>query len=84
MAPSQSVADRYRDLVPGCAHRDIKVIPHGLGPALVELLEPVRQAPREQHERLKVVVLGSLASQKGVDILAEIMEPLTQFADLFL
>ncbi len=84
VVPSESVAQRYRELVPGCADRKVQVIPHGLGPELSQQLQVVRDAELVPQERLKVVVLGSLASQKGVEILAEIMGPLTEFADLFL
>jgi glycosyltransferase involved in cell wall biosynthesis len=84
VAPSQSVAERYRQLVPGCADRDISVIPHGLSPSLVQQLGAVREHAFKRSTRLKVVILGSLASHKGVTVLAEIMPRLTGFADLFL
>ncbi len=84
VAPTPSVASRYRELVEGAAEKPFNVIPHGLGPGLLQCLEPLRQERFPQHERLKVVVLGSVAPQKGVKILAEIMEPLTAFADLYL
>jgi len=58
-----------------------RVIPHGAPP----LPEIARPATRPAHSgRLKILVLGSLALNKGRDIVTEIAPELRSFADLFL
>lgn len=83
VAPSHSVMERYRRLEPRLPLKPILIVPHGLSEGFAESLAP---APRleQPSARLKVVVLGRLTSEKGGDILAEILTDLACFADIFL
>ena len=84
VAPSESVAQRYQELVPAIANKGVTVIPHGLSTEMIAALKPVREHSFSPAEKLNVVILGSLATQKGADLLTEMIEPLSQFAQLHL
>jgi len=79
IAPSPSVRDNYRDLAPDLAEH-CRVIPHGSRPLPSA---PLRLDPLAKR-RLRVLVLGSLAPNKGQRILESIGKELRHFADLFL
>lgn len=78
VAPSPSVADHWRILVPALRDQVLTIIPHGLDFA------PVRQPDPPIGERLRVVVLGSLALQKGRGLLEQIWTLIAGQVDLFL
>lgn len=78
IAPSPSVRENYVQLVPEFEDR-FRVIPHGTSP----LPGPALPGPSESG-RLKVVVLGSLARQKGAQMLERMLPELAPFADLYL
>lgn len=75
-APSASVIDHLRTLVPELNGVTASVVENG-----IDLLPPPQFEP---GERLALVVLGSLAPHKGAELLASVLEPLTAFADLHL
>jgi len=75
-APSASVIDHLRMLVPELAHLPASVVENGM-----DLPPPPRFEP---GGRLTLVVLGSLAPHKGADLLFEALEALTAYADLHL
>lgn len=83
IAPSQSVADRYRQLEPRLQEKTIHIVPHGLDQQLSTSLQSVSLA-RSGGERLRLVVLGRLTAEKGGDLLAEIIGAITAFADIWL
>ncbi|MCV6614921.1 MAG: glycosyltransferase [Cellvibrionaceae bacterium] len=83
-APCQSVADRYRELIPALAGKDIHIIEHGLKPALIKNLDAVKQLNSETGDKLKIVILGSLAKIKGEEILKDSLDQLLSIADLSL
>lgn len=80
VAPSQSVISHLCQLDARFSKLTIHVIPHGTSP-VPATIEP---ATRRDNSRLRVVVLGRLAKQKGQDLLSASYEELTEFADLFL
>jgi glycosyltransferase involved in cell wall biosynthesis len=79
IAPSPSVRELYLRLQPELAG-SFCVIPHGVS-ALTSA--PLRLAG-DAGRRLRVVVLGSLAPQKGGLLLEQLAPELVQFADLLL
>ena len=78
VAPSPSVATHWQRLMPQLPAARFSHIPHGLD------YRPERLAAPAMDERLRVVVLGSLAPQKGRALLESILPRLTAFADITL
>ena len=76
VAPSEAVFRHLRQLAPAIAQVPATVIPNGSS-ALPRL-------PAPPAGRLRLLVLGSLAEQKGVGMLRAALADLTDFADLFL
>ncbi len=83
VAACQSVVQRLQSLVPALAQTHISVIEHGLSPALAASLALARHR-KQGGERLRIVVLGSLAEHKGAAILAPVLKSIATFADLVL
>jgi hypothetical protein len=79
IAPSPSVARHYTELVPELKD-SFEVIPHGLPRFDV----PPLQLDYAAGQRLRIVMLGSLAPQKGLDLFRNIQSRVRSFADLFL
>lgn len=78
VAPSASVIRHARELMPAIADLPVTVIPHGvLAPTACEW-------PWQSSGRLRLVVLGSMAAQKGADLLATALPVLSTFADVHL
>ena len=79
IAPSPSVPRHYAELAPEL--RDcFTVVPHGVrrfetGPLRLD---------HSTGQRLRIVILGSLAPQKGLDLFKKVQARLRSFADLFL
>lgn len=65
-APSASVARHWRTLLPALADKPVAIIPHGLDYA------PERLPAPPAGDKLRVVVLGSLAPQKGRALLEQV------------
>ncbi|WP_151702580.1 glycosyltransferase [Nitrincola alkalilacustris] len=97
VAPSASVPERLKQLEPALLSKACHIIEHGLTDELVRLLQAAREQPVEQlselsseqslgsqPERLRIVILGSLAQHKGADILDGMLDELSVFADLWL
>ena len=79
VAPSESVRNHYAQLVPSFKDK-FTVIPHGTRPLTAEPL-----ALDLLHEgKLRVLVLGSLAPQKGLALFQAIAHNLVQSADIYL
>ena len=79
VAPSPSVSRHYAELAPELKDRFL-VIPHGVrrfesGPL---------QLDYTGHRRLRIVILGSLAPQKGLELFRKVHKSLRSFADLTL
>ena len=79
IAPSPSVARHYAELAPEL-NDCFELIPHGL--------RKFEGAPLRLDytagKRLRIVMLGSLAPQKGLDLFKNIQARVRSFADLFL
>ena len=75
--PSASVARNLARLEPVFERVPTQVIPHGMAFGTVEPWEPA-------GGRLKLLVLGSLAAQKGAELLAAALPDLERYADLYL
>lgn len=84
VAPSRSVITRYRQLSQALEDKPIALIEHGLDQVLLDTLTPLRSKAQVASARLRVVLLGSLTPTKGQGLLAEIIQPLTDVADLLL
>lgn len=85
VAPSESVGRHYRELAPALRDKPLTVIAHGVDP------QPAWQALRDRERdaipverRLRLVVLGSLAPQKGQALLRQAIASLAQIADVHL
>jgi glycosyltransferase involved in cell wall biosynthesis len=79
VAPSPSVRDHYTKLLPELKGA-FQIIPHGVKAFDERLVEIGGRSDR----RLQIVVLGSLAPHKGLDLLKAVEPQLGAFADLFL
>lgn len=77
VAPGEAVFRHLRQLVPELAAVPAAVVPNG-----TELLGPPLREPGPG--RLRLVVLGSLAPQKGAQLLREALPALAEFADVHL
>lgn len=77
-APSDSVWRNLQTLVPALEGLAASIVPHGMAFA------PVPEWTPPAEGRLRVVVLGSMAPQKGADILAVALPALSRFVDLWL
>lgn len=80
VAPSPSTRQIYLDLAPELNPRDITVIPHGTTRAT--LLSP--RPPYDPNGRLRVVIPGRAAPEKGRDLLAKVLPRLTEHAEVLL
>jgi glycosyltransferase involved in cell wall biosynthesis len=78
VAPSTSVAERWRSLMPGLADIPMRVIEHGLALVPAPAFEPPADG------LLRVVVLGRLTAEKGRGLLAEIVPALRGNAEVLL
>jgi glycosyltransferase involved in cell wall biosynthesis len=79
-APSPSVERHWKRLVPELSEREFRVIPHGTS----GVGRVARSPDRAPRERLRVLVLGSLAENKGGRLLKEAAPALGELADVFL
>ncbi|MDD3676832.1 glycosyltransferase [Thauera propionica] len=77
-APSASVARNLRALAPALGEIPVNIIPHGM-----DFPGSPDWAPAATG-RLRLVVLGSMAPQKGADLLAAALPALKAFADVYL
>ncbi len=85
IAPTESVAARYRQLEPKLLEKTFNIIEHGLDPALVDSLVSVPElVSGTQQQRLKIVVLGRLSAEKGGDLFKEIITEISKVADIWL
>jgi glycosyltransferase involved in cell wall biosynthesis len=85
VSPSKSVIDRYVTLEESMRLLDIRVIEHGLSSAMVGSLTSVREAANPGiRDRLRIVVPGRVTQEKGGDLLAELIEAITSFSDVWL
>ncbi len=78
VAPSESVARHWRTLLPALADKPFAIIPHGVDYAPEQLLQP------PANDKLRVVVLGSLAPQKGRALLERVWPSIAKYVDLHL
>jgi hypothetical protein len=79
VAPSASVQRYYTELAPELKDC-FQVIPHGVRRFETGPLQLDYSAGR----RLRILILGSLAPQKGLDLFKEVQARLRSFADLYL
>ena len=77
-APSASVARHWQTLLPALADKPFTIIPHGLDYA------PERLPPPLAADSLRVVVLGSLAPQKGRALLDQVWPRVTECVEWYL
>ena len=77
-APSASVARHWRTLLPALAAKPFAIIPHGLDYA------PERLPLPSPGDKLRVVVLGSLAPQKGRALLEQVWPRVADCVALYL
>lgn len=83
VAPSRSVLERYRTLLPVLADKPWHLVQHGLAlcpPPLTRRDGPTGAAVR----RLRVVVPGRLLPHKGLGLVRELLPALADFADVLL
>ena len=85
VAPTRSVAERYHQLEPRLVDKSFNIIEHGLDQVLADsLVLPERSASQGQPQRLKIVVLGRLSPEKGGDLFKQIIEQISNIADIWL
>lgn len=81
VAPSPSAQQIYLDLEPRLSQRDVTIISHGT-------TAPFLDAPPAPYDldtdRLRVVVLGEIAPQKGAYLLNALIPRLAETADVYL
>ncbi len=78
VAPSPSVIDHWRSLLPALASRPMGVIGHGTD------FSPPRLSPPTTAEPLRVVLLGDLVPQKGLALMEPLLERLDPRIELYL
>lgn len=78
IAPSPSVAKRWKNLMPALQHLEFQVVPHGINPIAAEAFTP------EPTGRLRVVVLGRLSREKGGEILLAAAKELSKECEFLL
>jgi glycosyltransferase involved in cell wall biosynthesis len=85
VAPTASVAQRYRRLEPRLADKTINIIGHGLDAELANSLRPAsEERVIEQDRRLRIVVLGRISPEKGGQLLSQMIEQVAEVADIWL
>lgn len=92
IAPTRSVLDRYAALEPSLAQLDTQVIPHGLSGELVANFATAAannaqiksQRSPSSPALLRVLVLGRMTSEKGADLLAELIPETADVAEFVL
>jgi|CXWL01.1.fsa_nt_gi glycosyltransferase involved in cell wall biosynthesis len=80
--PNQSIKDNLVRLESRFNNVDFELIPHGILP--MPQVERVPASGKNSGGKLRVLVLGRLAPDKGLSILKEIADELVSFAELFL
>lgn len=75
VAPSQYVADRYREIF---SDLDVQVIPHGVDLLAMGVVDRKVIPPEAQIDVLRLVYVGSIVPQKGLDVLLKAMAMLPQ------
>lgn len=83
VAPSASVAERMRSLMPVLDTRTLHEIAHGLPQAVLDGLTDSGSGVGSDG-RLRIVVLGSLETHKGADLLKAAVAPLANIASFVL
>jgi len=78
IVPSPSVANHWQTLLPQLPAQKLVTVAHGLDYQLPRL------PPPDEYQRLRIVVLGSLAPQKGRALLEKLLPELTRQVDLYL
>lgn len=78
VVPSPAVAHHWQTLVPELRDKPFAVIPHGLDFA------PPRLPAPPARQKLRVVVLGSLAPQKGRALLEQVWPLIAEHTELYL
>ena len=85
VAPTRSLAERYRQLEPRMVAKEFNIIEHGLGETLIRSLAASQRSDSEGRSgRLKIVVLGRLSPEKGGELFKEIIEHISTIADIWL
>ena len=85
VAPTKSVASRWRSLLPALGPMPIAVIEHGLDASLSALLARARRTENvASGAPLRLVILGSLASHKGGALLEPVLREMAEFAEVLL
>jgi glycosyltransferase involved in cell wall biosynthesis len=80
--PSLSIKDNLVRLEPRFNNVDFEFIPHGTLP--LQSVARVSTSGQANVGKLRVLVLGRLTPDKGLEILKQIADELTSFAELFL
>lgn len=70
VAPSEYVAGRYRDIFPDV---DVQVIPHGVDLLSMGILDSKTSEPMALSDELRMVYVGAIIPQKGLDVLLRAM-----------
>lgn len=84
VAPTESVPRHLATLEPAYARLPFSIIPHGRAGA-ADTVSRVADAGRgEKGTRLRMVVLGRLVPQKGLNLLKACLDGLTRHGDLYL
>lgn len=78
VAPSPSVALRWRALMPALSGARVEIVAHGVSLAPAVAFEPPSDGP------LRLVVIGRLSMEKGGEILEAMLPELARFARLTL
>lgn len=84
VAPTRSVFERYRVLLPEFARTSWHVLPHGLALCPPPLARRTVSAEGGGLRRLRVVVPGRLSPHKGLGLVRELLPALADFAELLL
>ncbi|MEA3332527.1 MAG: glycosyltransferase, partial [Pseudomonadota bacterium] len=82
IVPSPSVDRCCRQLMPALSDADFRIIPHGL--ANVQGWKKTKKLPVRKKRKRRIIILGSLAPNKGFTLFETVRKELCRQADLYL
>jgi len=78
IAPTESVATRWRALAPRFAKSTFHIFEHGLPADLIDTLSSIPWPIKQSAEPLKILVLGSISPHKGGEVLKQALPTLLE------
>jgi glycosyltransferase involved in cell wall biosynthesis len=84
VVPSLSVKTNLMRLEPTFRNVDFVVIPHGIETKKLKSYQTIIHTKAVKQEKLKIIILGRLTIQKGLNLLQESYQEILKYADIIL